>query len=46
MVKAKEGIIYRACAIHPPALFALIDAIKAEQRATAEANGVISSGGR
>jgi DNA-binding transcriptional LysR family regulator len=33
--KVTEGIIYRAGAIHPPALFALIDAIKAEQRPTA-----------
>ena len=33
----REGIIYRAGAIHPPALFALIAALKAEQDATAPA---------
>jgi DNA-binding transcriptional LysR family regulator len=43
MAKTKEGIIYRAGAIHPPALFALIDAIKAEQRATAEGAGAVTS---
>ena len=33
----REGIIYRAGAIHPPALFALMEALKAEPHATASA---------
>ena len=41
--KVKEGIIYRAGAIHPPALFALIDAIKAEQHAAGEGTGAVAS---
>jgi len=34
-VRTVEGIIYRADAVHPPALFVLIDAIKAENAADA-----------
>ncbi len=36
VAKTKEGIIYRAEAVHPPVLFALIEAIRAEERAGAE----------
>jgi len=47
----QEGIIYRAASVHPPALFVLIDAIRAAQRdagagvgAGANTTGAVGSG--
>jgi DNA-binding transcriptional LysR family regulator len=40
--QTREGIIYRADAIHPPALFALIEALKGEQGAGVPASAETS----
>lgn len=45
-VSTVEGVIYRAEAVHPPALFLLIEAIKAENAAPAAGHGLPATFGR